>query len=30
MTAVVVGLGGKASATDRGRAIKGFIKTGKQ
>ncbi|KAL5021926.1 hypothetical protein ScPMuIL_001081, partial [Solemya velum] len=30
VTALVVGLGGKASITNRGNTIKGFIKTGKQ
>ena len=30
VTAIVVGLGGKASATSRGSKIKSFIKTGKQ
>ncbi|XP_041357126.1 structural maintenance of chromosomes protein 6-like isoform X2 [Gigantopelta aegis] len=30
VTALVVGLGGKASVTSRGSTIKGFIKTGKQ
>ncbi|XP_056019651.1 structural maintenance of chromosomes protein 6-like isoform X2 [Ostrea edulis] len=30
ITALVVGLGGKASVTNRGNAIKGFIKSGKQ
>ena len=30
VTALVVGLGGKASVTSRGNTIKGFIKNGKQ
>ena len=30
VTALVVGLGGKASVTSRGSKLKGFIKTGKQ
>ena len=29
LTAVVVGLGGKANVTNRGNSIKGFIKHGK-
>jgi len=29
MTALVVGLGGKAAVTNRGNNMKGFIKTGK-
>ncbi len=30
LTGLVVGLGGKASATSRGASVKGFIKSGKK
>ena len=30
LTAIVIGLGGKANITNRGNAIKSFIKIGKQ